>query len=202
MQAAELIPAESVRAELARVLERSEFHEPKSLLASFMDWLLPRLGAREVEILGDVVRGLLFAGAALVLVLAARRIARAFLGRSRPPEAAARPAPAALEARLVELAAAARAARGQGDLRGALRLLFRALLLALGGQGDLEVRPAWTNRELLRRGRPSGATRALLEGLVRELEPKEFGRAPVGAADVERLEGLLAPHLARAEGRA
>jgi hypothetical protein len=195
MQAGTGIPAEAVREELARVLARAEFHEPKSLLEQFIDWLLPRLDAGEIEAVGDVVRVLLVVGGALALALAARWVGGAFRGRGAELEAAPTAPGADLDARLHELAGLARAARAGGDLRLALRYLFLALLLALGGRGDLEFRPVWTNRELLRRGRPSGPTRVLLEQLVRELEPKEFGRAAVSAADVERLEGLLAPHL-------
>lgn len=198
MQAGAPLPAEAVREELARVLARAEFHEPKSLLEQFIDWLLPRLDAGEIETVGDVVRVVLVVGGVVALVILARWVARAFRGRKVELERAPAAPGVDLRVRLSELAGLARAARADGDLRLALRYLFLALLLALGGRGDLEFRPVWTNRELLRRGRPSGATRALLEGLVRELEPKEFGRAAVSAADVERLEALLAPHLAPA----
>jgi hypothetical protein len=131
-------------------------------------------------------------------VLLVRRYSRSFRARA-PALAGGEPGLPDLAARLGELRARARAARERGDLRLALRLLFQALLLALGGRGDLEVRPAWTNRELLRRGKPSPRSLALLEGLVRELEPKEFGRAAISSADLERLEGELAQHLPRAE---
>jgi len=196
------IPAEAVRAGLARVLERAEFREPESLLQQFLDWLLERLGARELTALGDVFRVLLALGAGALLFYLIRRFARAARPREGELEPALPAAGTSLQARLAALAAAARDARARGDLRLALRYLFLALLLALGGRGDLEFRPMWTNRELLRRGHASGETRALLESLVRELEPKEFGRAAVSAADVERLERLLAPHLASAGGTA
>jgi hypothetical protein len=137
---------------------------------------------------------------AFVLVL--RRAWSVFRAPAEEEERVTALASESARERLRELAAAARAAGARGDLRLALRGYLHALLLALGGRGDLELNAAWTNRELLRRGRPSRAARALLEPLVRELEPKEFGRAAVGAADVERLAALLAPHLAGAGGPA
>jgi hypothetical protein len=116
---------------------------------------------------------------------------RAARAEGEAPVGAAPGAPGELERRLAELRARARRARAGGDLRLALRLSFQALLLALGGRGDLEFRPTWTNRELLRRGKPSRAALALLDGLVRELEPKEFGRDQVRESDLDRLEALL-----------
>ena len=100
-----------------------------------------------------------------------------------------------LEERLRRLRAEAAAARAAGDLRLALRTNLFALVLGLGRTGDLVYRDAWTNRELLARGKPSKAVRALLEPLVRELEPKEFGSGDVLPSDVDRLEALVEEHL-------
>jgi len=186
------IPAEVVRAELAEVLRRSELDSTPSLLERFIDWLAPRLRTDEVDVLGDVLLAVLVAAAVVaggLLVARAWRLFRAGEPDEEDAEASAEPA---TDARLAVLAEAAAAARAAGDLRLALRLYLHALLVALGGRGDLELRPAWTNRELLARGRLSREARALLEPLVRELEPKEFGRATVGADDVERLAHLLA----------
>ena len=194
--AQESVPAERVRAELAEILARSELRQRESLLERLIDWLAPHLKSDQVQAVGDVLLALFVAAAVVGVLLVLRRAWLTFRAPGLEEEEAAEADARDARARVRELAAAASAARTRGDLRLALRLLFQALLLALGGRGDLELRPAWTNRELLRRGKPARATRALLEPLVRELEPKEFGSAPVDAADVERLETLLAPHLA------
>jgi len=190
------IPAQRVRDELAEILARSELRQRESLLERLIDWLAPHLGTDEVQAVGEVLQVLFLAAAITGVLLVLRRAWLTFRAPGLEQEEAAEAGARDARARVQELAAAARAARAGGDLRLALRLLFQALLFALGGRGDLELHAAWTNRELLRRGKPARATRALLEPLVRELEPKEFGSAPVDAADVERLEALLAPHLA------
>jgi len=185
------IAAERVGAELERVLARAEFHESKSLLSQMLEELLPLLDRQDALMLGHVLRWVLIAALAVLAFVLLRRL---FLSSGAPRRAErdeVPPAPAGLSQRLAELEAQARAARARGDLRLALRLLYFALVLALGGRGDLEYRDSWTQRELLRRGKPSAGARALLEALLRELEPKEFGPALVSEADVERLQVLL-----------
>lgn len=198
MQLVPPIPAAEVERALAEVLARGELSQRESLLERLIRWLAPRLDSSEVQSLGDVLLALLVAGAAVALALVLRRAWLAFRAPAVLQEQSLAHELADARPRLAELAAAARAARARGELRLALRLHLHALLVALGGRGDLELNAAWTNRELLRRGKPSREARLLLEPLVRELEPKEFGRAPVDAADVERLAALLGPHLARA----
>ena len=100
--------------------------------------------------------------------------------------------------RVAELFAEAREARGRGDRRLALRLYCFALVAGLGASGDVSYRPAWTNRELLRRGQPKADARRLLEELISELEPKEYGRDEVTEGDLEHLEGLCRSHLGAA----
>jgi len=190
------IPAAHVRDELAGILARSELRHRESLLERLIDWLAPHLRTEQVRILGDALQVLFVAAAAVAVLLLLRRAWLTFRAPGLEEEEAAAAEARDSRQRVRELAAAAGAARAAGDLRLALRLSFQALLLALGGRGDLELSPAWTNRELLRRGKASRDVRALLEPLVRELEPKEFGSAPVNAGDLERLEALLAPHLA------
>lgn len=196
MSAQEARPAERVAEELERVLARAEFHEQESLLEQFFDWLGAHVGGEGMagELQGVVITVLLIGLVALIL-LALRRSARARRGFEAVGSAPA--ASASLATRLFGLQEAAQRARTAGDARLALRLLFEALLLALGGRGDLEFRPAWTNRELVRRGRHAPGARVLLDQLVRELEPKEFGSARVEPGDLARLDELLAPHLAR-----
>jgi hypothetical protein len=189
------IPAERVAEELERVLARAEFHEQESLLNQFIDWLSAHLGDGNVDALAGVFVALLLTGGLAWLLFALRRSLRARRGPVAR-DAAGEPA-SGLEPRLLGLKEAAERARAAGDTRLALRLLFEALLVALGGRGDLEFRPAWTNRELVRRGRHAPGARALLDPLVRELEPKEFGSARVEPGDLARLDALLAPHFAR-----
>jgi len=197
MQTPGAVSAEAVREELLRVLARGEFQRQKNLLEEVLEWLLPRLESEEIAVVGAVLRWVLLFALALAVMLLVQRWMRALRVRRAELEVEPRAVPVDLEARLVELLARAQEARERGDLRLALRHLFLALFLALGGRGDLDYRDAWTNRELLRRGKPSRATRALLEPLVRELEAKEFGRAAVSAADVDRLEALLSEERGR-----
>ncbi|MSR61256.1 MAG: DUF4129 domain-containing protein [Planctomycetes bacterium] len=195
MQGGTPIPEDEVRQALARALEGvRRTAEPEEPLSAWIEWLRAHANDDTLEVLGVLLLVALIVGAIAVvgnLVLKhafqRRPSAGEFVGGEGPE-----PDPAALAR---ALAGAARAARDAGDLRLALRLFLQAVLVALGGRGDLELRPAWTNRELLARGKPSPAAQALLAPLVRELEPQEFGRAPVSAADVQRLEALLAEHL-------
>lgn len=198
MQLAPPIPAAEVERALAEVLARGELSQRESLLERLIRWLAPHLDSSEVQGFGDVLLALFVAGAVVAAALVLRRAWLAFRAPAVLQEEQAADERADARARLAELARAARAARERGELRIALRLHLHALLVSLGGRGDLELNAAWTNRELLRRGKPTREARALLEPLVRELEPKEFGRAEVDAADVERLAAVLAPHLTRA----
>lgn len=196
----EPIPAEDVTAALDEVLRRAEFHETPSLFQRFLDWLLPDGSSIRLGELQGVLLALFIVLFVWMLVSVFRGAARrrALAGEEFDPRAPG-VAPELRAARLCDEAGRARAA---GDLRLALRLLFEALIVAMDGRGDLEFRPAWTNRELVRRGRHTPAASALLEELVRELEPKEFGRERITEADLARLSALLEPYLADRGGRA
>ena len=196
----EPIPAEDVVAALDEVLRRAEFHETPSLFERFLDWLLPDgplVGFGELQGVLLVLFIVLFVWM-LVSVFqgAARR--RALAGEEFDPRAPG--VDPWLRAR--RLRDEAERARAAGDLRLALRLLFEALIVAMDGRGDLEFRPAWTNRELVRHGRHASAASALLEELGRELEPQEFGRERITEADLARLSALLEPYLEDRGGRA
>jgi hypothetical protein len=193
----ELLSAEVVRNELAEVLTRPELRERESLLERFIRWLQPHLETKEVEAFGDALLAVLSVGLLLALFVLLRRAFRAYRSEELSTADEARSTAERADARVRELAARARQARADGDLRLAVRSYLEALLLALSGRGDFELRPSWTNRELLARGKLVRAVRELLEPLVRELEPKEFGRAHIEARDLERLEVLLAPYLER-----
>lgn len=125
-------------------------------------------------------------------------------GRRRAAEAEAEVGAPAIdvEARLADLRARAEAARRAGDATLALRLGFFALLVALSRRGDLELRDAWTHREMLERGRPSAPIREALEPLLGELDAMLFGGRGVSAEDLQRFDALSAGLLARGEGGA
>lgn len=189
MQAQAPIPAERVVHELERVLAGREFRRSNSLLEEFAEWLDRTISPGEI---GLAAEALVWGALGLAAVLFLHALWRLRARRGAPAiEAEALPGPGVRE-RLSELLTLAARARAAGDLRLALRLFLFALIVGLGERGDLRYHGAWTNRELLRRGQPGPAARALLEPLVAELEAKEFGREPVTAADVERLAGLCA----------
>jgi hypothetical protein len=130
------IPADEVRAALERVLADATLHERPSLLEQLIEWLAPKLRTRHVELFGDVLLAVFVAGAVVALFVLLRRAwrdarAEGVRPAARPPELPGG------DARLRELARAARTARAAGDLRLALRHLLHALLVALGGRGDV-----------------------------------------------------------------
>ncbi len=193
MQASDSIAAPDVDRALQDVLARTG--ESPSLLTEFIEWLTSRVGFD-----ADVARNLFWVLGVLLVaafVYFAMRMVRANLtggARRFGGEEGARRGPSIAE-RVALLRAEAAEARARGDLKLALRKQFFALVLGLGGRGDLQFRDAWTNREVLARGRPSPEVDRLLFPLVTELEAKEFGRAPVSTADLDRLEALCANYL-------
>jgi hypothetical protein len=195
-----LRPAEEVRAAVRAVLARGELRERESLLERILEWLAPELSSDASGRIQQALVMLLVVGLGLALAALVRRSWQTFRAPAILAQEEARASSDDAQARARRLVDAARAARSAGDLRAALQLYFQALFLFLGGRGDLELNPAWTQRELLRRGRAARVVRERLEPLVSALEPKEFGRARVEARDVERLEAELAPFLA-GEGR-
>ena len=92
--------------------------------------------------------------------------------------------------RVGQLRKDAQAAEHAGDLGLALRLYLFALVVGLGENGELEFRPAWTNRELIARGQPKIAVERTLTGLLDELDPKTFGSEPALSEDVRRMESI------------
>lgn len=203
-QAARARAADEVRVTLERVLERAEFasDEPDALERA-LERLLELLGGLDVDPSAAWV--LVWASVVLLALLTAWLLVRAFSAgaRSRAPLAPAhdaRPAPADVEARLAELRARAAAARAEGDLTLALRLSFFALLVALSRRGDLELREAWTPREMLERGSPGAGVRAALEPCLQELDARLFGTQGVGADDLRRFDALFEGLLARGGG--
>jgi len=187
------IAAERVREIAAEVLARPEFRpREESWLQRFLRDVvdainLPPAAAEVGWVALWVLAGL---GALFLGWLLAHLMTDGPLARRTRAGAGLRASPPDVQRRVDELRARAQAARAAGDLLLALRLHFAALVVALGTRGDIEYRDAWTNRELLARGRPSEPVAALLAPLVEELDRKSFGGAPASEEDVERVEHL------------
>jgi hypothetical protein len=195
MQAPAPATPEEVAEQLRRILAGSEFRSDQSLLGEALDWLLQRLSPGGVLDATEVASWVLLGLFALLLASVLVQLLRSGLPRSSrngPGSAAGQVDPLT---RIRELLLDAAAARSAGHLKRALRLYFFALLVGLGERGDLRYHDAWTNRELLHRGRPEPPVRELLEPLVGALEGKEFGREPVRDEDVEELRALCERHL-------
>jgi hypothetical protein len=172
------------------------FRRHPTLFDEIASWFAERL---HFSISGGAARILLWALVG-VGVLALVALLRRFLAAGRAlrsgEQAADADAAHDLAARVEALRREARAARERGELALALRRYLHALVLGMGGRGALEFREAWTNRELLARGRPSAEALAALGPVVGELEAKEYGGRDATAEDVDRLEALCERFLA------
>ena len=194
MQAADPATEAEVADAVRDVLARDQ--EPPSLLAELIEWFTSRAG---FDPGGEWVRGVFWVLSAILVVLLLiflHRAVRVGLGGARRLRDGVdgERGPTIAE-RVALLRAEAAQARARGELRLALRKQFFALVLGLGGRGDLQFRDAWTNREVLARGDPSAEVDTLLTPLVVELEAKEFGHESVSTADLDRLESLCARYL-------
>ena len=179
----------AVQRELDAILGRSEFHPEEGRLDGIADFLSSIFDTvvspeQAIEIAWAVAL-------VLALLVSVFLVARALKLRRLPRVAVAGAATPAERRRDVEaLRRAAAEARAAGDLRGALRLTWFALVVGLGQRGSLAYHAAWTNRELLERGDPEPTVRALLEPVLVEIEAKEFGHEPTTERDVEQLDEL------------
>ena len=191
---------EEVEATLREVLAGSEFQRDRNMLMELLEWLAERLDLGEgAAAVGEVLFWSLIGVLAVLTIYFLIRFAAAGRVRRRQRlEGELRQGPTIPE-RVARLRREAAAARKEGDLRLALRKNLFALILGLGGRGELEYRDAWTNRELLFRGKPAPKMRELLTAVVTELEAKEFGHEQVLARDVDRLEGLCELYLGALE---
>jgi len=208
----EPLPAEEVRGAVERVLSRPEFSDETPWWERLSSWVGERLdevwefftGLFEDVPLPDAPEGLRFALGWLLALLLAVLLGWIFVrfGGKLPVVVARGRAARQVSQRVQQLRRRAREARAAGDLPLALRLTFFALVVGLGRRGNLEYRDAWTNRELLARGRPSSDVSSLLSPLVEELDRKMFGHDETTEADVERLEALCARWLGSGGGAA
>lgn len=145
--------------------------------------------------LGPVLAWTFWGVLLLVVVAIVFLIVRSIRLRRRRVGGKGEHVPNPVERRVAELLAQARLAEAEGDRLRALRLYFFALVVGLGQKGELRYRDAWTNRELLERGRPSSSLRTKLQPIVHDLDRKSFGGEPVLDEDVRRLEALCASWL-------
>lgn len=192
---------ETIRRTAEEVLARPEFRaraksEPSWLMEAlddFFEWLGDLFGIGGAGSAGDVLVFVLWTVIGLLLVWIVWLFARRALGR-RGRAVVVDPASVRAE-RVKDLLERARAARARGELADALRFTFWALVVGLSERGDLEYRDAWTNRELVERGKPRPDVARVLAPLVPDLDAKSFGHVPALASDVDRLEALCREHL-------
>lgn len=198
--------AEEVAAALERVFERPQLQpEGPDPFERAIERLFEALGSLDVDPAAGWALLWFSAVVGIVLVtwwLIARHPGPRRRKASEDPASGAGAQAVDLAARLSELDARAQAARAAGDWALALRLSFFALLVALSRRGDLELRAAWTHREMFERGRPSERARAALEPWLSELDAKLFGAGGVGPADLAWFDGLRERLLAQDGGGA
>lgn len=185
-------PPETVRAVLADVLAREGIpvgEQEPGWLARSLRWLAERLGLDLSSADVSLVFAIIAATFALLCVFWLARVKRRRVRGldARTPQAAdGSPA----RARALALRQAALEAEARGELALALRLNLFALIVGLSEHGDLEYREAWTNRELVARGRPRPEVRDRLSDLLDDIDPKTFGRARTTPEDLRRVESL------------
>lgn len=194
--------AERIEAGLAEVFGRREFlPEEDGWFSRFVREVLDGLSFGRAS---SSLTWILFTVFGLVLGYALLRALRSYQPRAaarEDAEGAGFGAPSADE-RVRELARRSREARERGELVLALRLSFFALVVGLSRRGDLEYRDAWTNRELVQRGRAPAPVAGELATLVADLDAKTFGSEPVELADLEHLDALHARWLGEHGGAA
>jgi hypothetical protein len=202
------VPQEQIRAKVRDILARPEFAQGESAIGKFLARLLQKLEKALSEFLGigmdaagKVLLVLVYALLFIAIVLVAWRVIRSVReARRATPSVGESVDPASVRrARVADLRARAQAAQAAGDNLLALRLFFTALVVGLGEVGDLEYRDAWTNRELLERGRPKPVVEKALAPIVTDLDRKSFGGEIATAADASGMarlvDELLGAHL-------
>lgn len=182
--------AERVHRTISEVLGDDHYHAEKSALGKWIERILNSIatlfgvGSGAVGWTVVVVLAVIVIAVLVRAVRSSRRNDAATAHGREPERADPR---AARRARIRELRSQAREAESRGEHLLALRLEFTALVVGLGERGDLEYRDAFTNRELLERGRPDAAARSVLAPLVPMLDAKSFGGEPATARDVADL---------------
>ncbi len=197
VRVAQAPPAEPavVRTTIDDILNSPEFTPQESIVQKAIAWVVEFLSGLlpDVALSSDALESL--AATLVYVVLAALVVMLVLLLARMWPRRAAKVIvaadPATVRARRVEeLRERARTANARGEHVLALRLEFTALVVGLGERGDLEYRDAFTNRELLERGRPGREAEALLRPIVPELDRRSFGGDPATSEDFARLSAL------------
>lgn len=188
---------EAVRRAVDEVMASSEFRRGETVFDRFFAWIADFLSDLFPDVqfssdaVGEVVQVVAWIVLALVALLVVRAVVRARRGDRAPGASAAAEDPKIERARRVAgLRERARAADARGEHLLALRLEYTALVVGLGERGDLEYRDAYTNRELLERGKPGRDAEAILRPLVPELDEKSFGGGAATRDDYARLSAL------------
>lgn len=190
---------EEVRAAIDEILASREFAPGSNVIERITTWIAEFLrsllpdGFIDPDTLGNVALVVVWIVLAAVAGLVVWAVVRAFRSRNPDHAVGAGAAAVAVESRarrVARLRGEARAANARGEHVLALRLEFTALVCGLGERGDLEYRDAFTNRELLERGRPGREAEALLRPLVPELDRKSFGGEPATNDDFVRMSAL------------
>jgi len=190
---------EDVRLAVDEILSGAEFQPGTNWIeraaSAIKDWLIelfPDL-AGSGNAFFEAARILVWVVLIAVVVLLAWVLVRS-IQRLRPRVVAAGDAPEDPEVerarRVARLRRDARAAAARGEHVLALRLEFTALVVGLGERGDLEYRDAYTNRELLERGKPGPEAERVLRPIVPDLDRKSFGGETADAGDFARLAAL------------
>jgi hypothetical protein len=193
------VPRAEIRAKIDDILARSEFGAHESPLSRAVRRFFRKLFHSLDGVFGtDVSAANIMLGLVGIVIIVAIGIVTWHVVRTSswerdghtPKSPREKPEPTRQE-RVADLRARANAARSAGQNLLALRLYFTALVVGLGEAGDLEYRDAWTNRELLERGRPKPAVETALAPLLEDLDRKSFGGALATASDVDAMAQLV-----------
>jgi hypothetical protein len=204
---------EDEHAKLREVLARSEFQPPAE--SSFARWvrdtrrrvleflsdLIERLfGGSRGQSVGTLVRVVTIAVGALALLLLLRALATAFARRGAGGKREKRAKKAKTKTVLGEevdasstsddIARAARALAASGDLRGAVRKLFVALIYRLDERGLVFLHAEATNREYLALVRELGRLHPVMASMTDVFERVWYGEASLDRAGYDEFERM------------
>jgi hypothetical protein len=180
-----LPPSSTIRETAREVLSRPYYDLDMAspdysmpLVLRLIEWMLMpfRWLYESMEGWPEVVRWIIVAVSVLVLIALIAHIVYTLVTAIRGPTKSRDRQYAAerREANPVDLEREAEQAGGRGDYIGAIRLLFRAALRRIELAEKKNLRPGWTNRELLRRYK-SKPFSSSLERLVEMIDQKWYG---------------------------
>ena len=204
---------EEERAKLREILSRSEFQGPaespfakwvrdlRRRIGEFLADLLQRLfGGSRGQSVTVGIRIAVIALGSLALLLLVRALAVAFArrgtgGKRRKRAKRSRTKTVLGEeldetATSADIAAAARALAAKGDLRGAVRKLFVALIYRLDERGLVLLHAESTNREYLALVREVGRLHPVMTAMTDVFERVWYGEAPLDRAGYDEFERM------------